>query len=91
MEDNEGRQLLLHMGLETAALNGDGFRLSVQEGSKVKAGDLLVEMDQDFIKSKGLNDITILVLTNSNDFSAPTLLKTGDVKVGEPVFHTEKN
>ncbi|MCF0259486.1 MAG: PTS glucose transporter subunit IIA [Erysipelotrichaceae bacterium] len=90
IQDSQGREVLIHIGLDTVTLKGEGFTTHIKEGSSVKAGDLIAEFDQDLLKSKDLNDIIICVLTNTSYFKKTELLKTGPVKTGEPVFHTEK-
>ena len=50
--DNRGNEYLIHVGLETVDLKGEGFKIHVQQGDRVKAGDLLVEFDVELIKEK---------------------------------------
>lgn len=62
----EGFDLLIHVGIDTVSLNGEGFQLFVQTGQKVKAGDLLIKFDKQLVESKGLcSDIMVIVLENS--------------------------
>lgn len=65
---NNGAEILIHAGLDTVSLNGEGFHVFVKEGQKVKAGDNLLRFDKNFIESKGLETICIFVLTNSDDY-----------------------
>lgn len=58
----DGLDILVHVGLETVALNGEGFTVHVKEGDKVKAGDLIAEVDLDFLKSKNINPITPVII-----------------------------
>ena len=55
---DDGLEVLVHVGLDTVGLKGEGFKPLVQVGDRVKAGDLIAEIDLDFIKSKGLQTIT---------------------------------
>ncbi len=59
---DEGLEMLIHFGLETVGLNGEGFTVHKQEGSDVKVGDLIAEVDVDFIKSKNLPTITPVLI-----------------------------
>ncbi|MFC7394510.1 PTS sugar transporter subunit IIA [Scopulibacillus cellulosilyticus] len=61
---NSGLELLIHIGLETVSMNGEGFTAHVQQGQKVKAGDLLIDVDLDQVKEKAADTITPIVITN---------------------------
>ncbi|CQR47283.1 Glucose-specific phosphotransferase enzyme IIA component [Paraliobacillus sp. PM-2] len=59
-----GVEYLLHIGLETVTLEGEGFEAHVKQGDKVQAGDKLITVDLDFIAEKAASTITPLVITN---------------------------
>ncbi|MBP3312424.1 MAG: PTS transporter subunit EIIC [Butyricicoccus sp.] len=63
----DGLDVLIHVGLETVSLKGEGFTVHVKEGDKVKAGDLIAEADLDFLRSKGLNLITPVLVCDGAD------------------------
>ncbi|WP_252231640.1 PTS glucose transporter subunit IIA [Clostridium sp. ZBS15] len=63
----DGVEFLIHVGIDTIALNGKGFKLYCEEGKTVKKGELLLSFDRNFIKEKGLDDITILVISEANN------------------------
>lgn len=63
----DGMELLIHVGINTVELNGTGFTLHCAEGDKVKAGQLLLEADLDFLQEKGYSTTTAVLLTNSED------------------------
>ncbi|MGN1008449.1 MAG: glucose PTS transporter subunit IIA, partial [Butyricicoccus sp.] len=63
----DGLDVLVHVGLETVSLKGEGFTVHVKEGDKVKAGDLIAEADLDFLRSKGLNLITPVLVCDGAD------------------------
>jgi len=65
---NNGAEILLHIGLDTVSLNGEGFRVFVKAGDKVEQGDKLMEFDKTFIESKGLETTCILVVANADDY-----------------------
>ena len=85
---NNGAELLLHIGIDTVSLNGQGFQLLVKEGKKVKRGDPLLKFDKAFIEGKGLAADCILVLTNTDDFPDIKFISGMDAKQSETVICT---
>ncbi len=67
IELKNGMEILIHTGLETVTLMGEGFTPIVKVGDKVDVGDVLLNFDLDFIKEKGLDPITMMVITNMAD------------------------
>ncbi len=65
---DNGAELLIHVGLETVGLEGKCFTVHVQNGQKVKKGDLMIEVDLEGVKAAGLNTITPVLVCNSDDF-----------------------
>lgn len=65
---NNGAELLIHIGLDTVSLNGEGFEIFVHEEEEVKQGQELMRFDKKRMESKGLSTTCILVLTNSDDY-----------------------
>lgn len=74
-----GAEFLIHVGMDTIKLGGEGFTPMVKEGDKVKEGQLLLKFDIEFIKSKGMPVTTPIVVSNTDDFSSVTALATGKV------------
>ena len=64
IETPDELQLLVHIGINTVDLNGEGFTSHVKKGDKINAGELLATADLDFIKSKGYPTETITLITN---------------------------
>lgn len=62
--DDDGVEILIHIGLNTVELNGQGFTMQVQEGQAVKIGDPLVHLDRDFFRSKKIDLTTPMIVTN---------------------------
>jgi sugar PTS system EIIA component len=62
----DGTEILIHIGLETVALNGEGFSLAVNDGDKISVGQLLIEVDWDFINNHGKSTVTPIVITNND-------------------------
>ncbi|MBZ9781185.1 phosphoenolpyruvate--protein phosphotransferase [Pseudomonas sp. REP124] len=83
---DNGAELLLHLGLDTVELQGQGFTMLVQEGARVANGQPLLRYEQDRVAQRCKSLVSLLILTNSQDFQArPITLKS--VKVGEPLLH----
>ena len=81
----EGVELLMHIGMDTVSLDGQGFEAHVVQGDKVKAGQKLITFDMDAIQGAGLVTETPVIVTNQDDFQAdvegnlPRDIKRGDV------------
>ncbi|MDR0375165.1 MAG: glucose PTS transporter subunit IIA, partial [Treponema sp.] len=89
IKSKDGVEVLIHCGIDTVKLGGKGFKTHVQEGAKVKAGDLLLEYDKDVIARAGYNLETQLVITNTGNYKAVTQAKSGDCLVGDVVLYVE--
>lgn len=61
---DNGIEILVHIGIETVSLKGEGFKQLIEQGTKVKAGTPIIKIDRNFIKSKGLSLITPVLITN---------------------------
>lgn len=68
LENQDGVELLIHIGLDTVTLNGDPFTVYAEAGQQVKAGTLLAEFDAEKIKAAGLETITPIIVTNPGDY-----------------------
>lgn len=77
--DNFGNEVLLHIGLDTVNLEGEGFRLSVTEGDQVNQNDLIAELDTEKIKAAGYSLITPVIFTNLDKEKYKVTLKKDDL------------
>ncbi len=81
-------ELLIHVGVDTVEMNGDGFETFVQTGDEVKAGQLLMKFDRDKIAAAGHPDIVVVLLTNADDYDSveihPEAEQEGPVHVVTP-------
>ncbi|KZE63787.1 PTS glucose transporter subunit IIA [Fictibacillus phosphorivorans] len=66
IQSEAGAEILIHVGLETVSMNGEGFEGHVNVGDKVKAGDKLLSFDLDLIKEKAASTVTPIVITNGD-------------------------
>ena len=78
-----GLELLVHIGLETVSLDGEGFEQLVEQGTRVKAGTPLIKIDKDFILSKGLSLATPVLITNVDAAKSITPVESGEVVAGK--------
>ena len=90
MVSDKGTEILLHIGIDTVTLNGEGYTIHVENGQDIKKGDLLTEVDLDFIKSKGLSTATPIVFTNLEQDSKLKVLKMGEVKANDAIIEVQK-
>ena len=81
----DGIELLIHIGVDTVAMNGDGFECLVKEGQQVKAGDKLIVFDRDKIAAAGHPDCVVVLVTNSDDYENLSI-QTGPCKVLDSVI-----
>lgn len=82
-------ELLIHVGVDTVNMNGEGFEAFVTEGDSVRKGDRLLRFDMDKIKRAGYSTTTAFLLTNSDEFDAFQILKTGRSGVGEKIMQVK--
>jgi phosphocarrier protein FPr/phosphocarrier protein len=85
-----GAEILMHVGLETVALGGEGFSAKVEAGREVKAGDLLLGFDLDLIARRARSLITPIVIANSAEFEIVTKLQDRAAKVGDPLMELRR-
>lgn len=78
-----GLEILVHIGLETVSLDGEGFEQLVEQGTKVKAGTPLIKIDRELILSKGLSLATPVLITNVDATKSISAVETGNVVAGE--------
>ena len=84
-----GMELLIHVGVDTVKMNGDGFTVLVSEGDKVKAGQNLMTFDICKIKAAGYSTTAAVLLTNSDDYQSCNVVKTGMAKQMEKIVTVE--
>ncbi len=83
IETDDGLQLLVHIGINTVELHGEGFTARVKKGDKVKAGDALAYVNLDLISSKGYPTYTIVLITNTDAVKSMSVISPQEVKGGE--------
>ncbi len=76
---DNGMEMLIHIGINTVELNGEGFRALVSDGDRVKRGQTLITFDKAFIESKGFKTVTPVIITNADDYTDIALAASGKV------------
>lgn len=87
---DNGMELLIHVGINTVALNGEGFTAHVSEGDKVKRGQPLISFDKDFITSKGYPIITPVIISNIDDYKEVKTTASTEVKRLDELLTVER-
>lgn len=88
IRSDAGIEMIVHFGLETVNLKGEGFSPKVKVGDRVKAGQLLCIADMDFLKSKGINTVTPVLVTDGAEEGSFSV-KTGEIRHGEEIMTAE--
>ena len=86
MESNDGIELLIHVGMDTVEMKGQGFTALVKEGDKVKAGTALLKIDLDAIRAAGHPTATAIIVTNGDDLAELKVVAEGNVTAGTPLI-----
>lgn len=75
---DDGVEILIHVGMDTVDMNGDGFQVLIKADQKVKCGQPLLKFSMEKIKAAGHPSTTAFIVTNSDDYSEIKVLQTGD-------------
>ena len=91
MVTDYGAEVLIHVGLDTVKMNGEGFKGHVKSGDHVKKGDLLLELDLEKVKAAGYDTITPMIVCNTPDYASVEALAGKEVAVGDDVAVLKKH
>lgn len=86
LTSEDGIELLIHIGIDTVQLNGEGYEYLIQKGQEVQIGDKLIQFDLMGIKSKGYKTITPIVITNSSEVGEILTANENPIKYGEEII-----
>ncbi len=86
IKTDDGVEVLVHVGIDTVRLKGEGFTVAVTKGQRVTAGELLADVDLAALKAAGFDTTTIVVVTNTKQLAAVTPLTGTAVTAGAPVI-----
>lgn len=90
LETEKGAEIVVHMGIDTVALNGQGFKRLVEEGAEVTAGQPILEMDLDYLNANARSMISPVVCSNIDDFSGLVIQAQGQVVAGQTPLYEIK-
>ena len=79
-------ELLIHVGIDTVKMNGDGFHVLVAEGDRVRAGQKIMTVSLDKIKAAGFSTTTAVLLTNSDDYDTFKIVRAGVTNAGDAII-----
>nr|WP_269474786.1 N-acetylglucosamine-specific PTS transporter subunit IIBC [Serratia ureilytica] len=83
LETDKGAEIVVHMGIDTVALEGQGFKRLVEEGAEVKAGQPILELDLDYLNANARSMISPVVVSNSDKYAGLAALASGSVVAGQ--------
>ena len=86
IRNSEKMELLIHVGVDTVKMNGEGFEMFVKEGDTVKKGQKLITFDIKKIEAAGFSATTAVLLTNSDEFENFKVVKTGSIEAEETIL-----
>ncbi|RSJ61154.1 Negative regulator of SacY activity [Streptococcus oralis] len=89
LKTTNGAEILIHVGIDTVSMNGEGFEQKVAQGDKVKAGDVLGAFDSSKIAAAGLDDTTMVIVTNTADYASVTPVASGSVVKGDAIIEVK--
>lgn len=90
LKDCFNNEYLIHIGIDTVELNGDGFEIFVKKGSKCKVGERLISFSLDLVKEKGYEATVMIVKTNHVSSESFEITETKQVEVNEPLIQIRK-
>lgn len=89
LKTTDGAEVLIHVGIDTVTMNGEGFEAKVAQGDKVKAGDILGTFDSNKIAAADLDDTTMVIVTNTTDYASVAPVATGSVAKGDALIEVK--
>lgn len=85
----KGAEVMIHIGMDTVELDGEGFKILVEKDQSVKAGDPLIEFDLAAIKKAGYEVTTPVIVTNTNNYHEVNVVASGEVSIGDQLLDLE--
>lgn len=88
---DNGMEILIHVGINTVELGGEGYEAHVAEGDKVKRGQTLITFDKALIQSKGYKTVTPVIITNADDYEEINTAASGSIGLLDKLLETKKS
>lgn len=82
----EGVEVLIHLGIDTVELKGEGFTSFIEKGQQVNIGDKLLQIDWDYVKDKASSTMTPIIITNMERINKIKILKLGEIQAGDDLL-----
>jgi PTS system beta-glucosides-specific IIC component/PTS system sucrose-specific IIC component len=89
LETESGVEVLIHVGVDTVQMGGEGFESFVEKGDNVETGDKLLEVDLDLVEEEAKSIITPMVITNTDDFTEINSLREGQIDFGDKLLEVK--
>ena len=86
---SDGVELLIHVGVDTVEMGGEGFDMKVKSGDSIKAGQPLLVFDRKAVANAGYSDTVIVVILNRDNYSEITFVPEGDIKAGQKIMQAK--
>ena len=90
IQSDDGVEVLVHIGIDTVEMNGDGFTTSVSQGGHLNAGDVLGSFSIEAIEAAGYSSAVIVVISNTDDFAEVTGIENTEVSSGDTLIQIVK-
>lgn len=91
LTSDDGMKVLIHVGVDTVAMKGKGFKAHVKTDQKVHRGDQLIHFDREAIKKAEHPDAIAVILTNAEEFAGIELKRLGKAAIGDELFQAKSN
>lgn len=85
----DGVEVIIHVGMDTVAMNGKGFKVHVKVGDRVKCGQRLMNFSKKAIAEAGFVDTTAVIVINTEEYESVDVLHTGDTQVSEKILQVK--
>lgn len=85
LKRSDGLEILIHVGIETVNLNGEGFKTLIKQNEKIKVGTPLLHFDPQYILEKGFDPTVIIIFTNGTEFVIDNTRMKGNVTIGDVI------
>ena len=86
--NKEGLNILIHIGIDTVKLDGEGFKTFIEQNQKIKKGDLLVEIDIPYINKNAISSDIIMVITPESKIKASKIINNQSVTINDTIIFT---
>lgn len=91
LKSKDGVEILIHVGLDTVSLKGEGFKTFKKTDEEVKKGDLLIEFDKEALLDKGFDIVIPMVICNTDEYKEVNAITGNDVSINDTVLTIAKN